>query len=55
MVVFHSIFSFDMGLYYLTFIEIGKKLTPTQIMYSANMNTVGIFNDSVAMNSILSG
>ena len=64
MAVFHYVFSSDKGLHCLTFmerkLEIKKKLTPVQIMNSAdmysnnNVNIVGNFSDSVSMNSIFS-
>ena len=64
MVVFHYVFTYDMGLHCLTFmgrkLKIKKKLTRVQIMNSAdmnsnnNMNIVDNFNDIVVMNSVFS-
>ena len=59
MVVFHIIFNMWHGLHYHTFIgrnlENKKKLTPVRIMKTMDIvNYIGIFNDSVVMNSIFS-
>ena len=61
-IVFHSIFKIGHGLHYLIFmgrnLEKKRKLTPVRIMKSVHfnskniVNTVGVSNDSDAMNSV---